>query len=136
MYSNILNRLRTKEEALRLEEEVDLLLEALYETKEGAFEEALTRSVRTWVSEEIKVSLGKNGVNKTEFLKGLKEVLTKLKSLKLTLAFEPVEDTLDKIHNWVVREIGEGIILEITFNPNILAGAIIIFEGEYRDFSF
>lgn len=136
MYSNILNKVRTKEEALRLEEEVDLLLKKIYETKEGAFEEALEKSVRSWVSEEIKMAFAENQIEKEGFLKGVKEALNKLKILKLTLAFEPVEETLDKIHSWVLREIGEGVVIEIAFNPNILAGAIIIYEGKYKDYSF
>ena len=136
MYSDILSRIRTKEEALRLDQEVDMLLEKIYETKEGAFEEALTCKVRTWVSEEIRTSLAKGAVDKLHYLRELKEAISRLKTLKLTLAFEPVEDTLNKIHSWVRREVGEGIILDITFNRNILAGAIIIFGGEYRNCSF
>lgn len=135
MYSEILSRLRTKEEARYLEGELDLLLEKIYSTKEGEFEQALKMNVRSWVSELIRAALSKEGVDKEEFLKGLKAELAKLKVVALTIAFDPTEASIDRFHHWVRRNLGEGIVLEINVKPVILGGAIVVFQGEYRDLS-
>lgn len=135
MYSEILANIRTKDEALQLEREVDILLERLYDARTGAFEETLERDVRAWVAQAVKTAFGKPDTNKDEYLKGLKKELEKLAELKLTLAFEPTGKTLDKIHNWVTNNVGGGVVLEITVNPTILAGAILAYKGKYGDYS-
>lgn len=135
MYSEILARLRTKEEALQLEHEVDLLIESLYKTGGGSFDEALQKHIRGGVANAIKTSLEREKIPKDEFFDGLKNELKKLRVLKLALAFEPSDATIDKIHNWVNNNIGAGVILEFTSSPSILAGAVVIYKGEYRDYS-
>ena len=97
MFSKILTKVRTKEEALQLEHEVDLLLESLYKADGGSYELALQKNVRGWVANAIKATLEKEMLEKDEFLKGLKEKIKKLKVLKLTLAFDAPDATIDKI---------------------------------------
>lgn len=135
MYSEILSRLRTKEEARYLESELDLLLEKIYSAQEGVFEEALKKNVRSWVSQLIRTALSREEVDKEEFLKGLKVALAKLKVLGLTIAFDPAEAALDRFHHWVRRHLGEGVVLEMNVNPVVLGGAIVVYQGEYRDLS-
>lgn len=135
MYLELLSHIRTKEDAWQLEEEVDLLLEHLYKGAVGDFDLALKNDVRAWVSEFLTKAFASPENNKDEYLRGLKEAIGTLRELKLTLAFEPTQNSIEKIHDWVRKNVGEGIILDITFNPTIFAGAIVIFEGEYRDFS-
>lgn len=135
MYTEILSHIRTKSEAWQLEEEVDLLLENLYKGKVGEYELTLKNDVRVWVSDLLLSAFANPDIKKDEFLRGLKVAIAKLRELKLTLAFEPTQNSIEKIHDWVRKNVGEGIILDITFNPTIFAGAIVIFEGKYRDLS-
>jgi len=135
MYSEILSHIRTKSEAWQLEDEVDLLLDHLYKGKAGDFELALKNDLRAWVSELLLSAFANPDVKKDEYLRGLKEAIAKLRELKLTLAFEPTQNSIEKIHDWVRRNVGEGIILDVTLNPTIFAGAIVTFEGRYRDLS-
>lgn len=135
MYSEILSHIRTKSEAWQLEDEADLLLEHLYKGKAGEFDLALKKDLRAWVSELLARVFANPDIKKDEYLRGLKEAIANLRELKLTLAFEPTQNSVEKIHEWVVKNVGVGIILDITFNPTIFAGAIVIFEGEYRDLS-
>ncbi len=135
MYSEILSKVRTKSEAQYLGDEIDLLLEKIYSTREGGYEEAMKGQVRAWVSELIRAEMEKESIGAEEYLRGLKERLTKLKTIKLTLAFEPSEVGLDKIHEWIRRNVGEGIVFDISINPTLLGGAVIVSGGEYRDYS-
>lgn len=135
MFSEILSHIRTKDEAKILSNEIDLLMDALYKEGGAGFESTLHAKVRSWVSEEMQKDWGDEEPDKEGYLKKLKEELYSLKPVKLTLAFEPTDASLDKFFGYVRQNIGEGIILEINYDPSILAGAQVAFEGEYRDFS-
>ena len=135
MYSEILSHIRTSDEVKILFDEIDILLDALYKEAGQGFESTLRTYVRDWVSGEMKKAWSGNVLDKEEYLKKLKSALENLKSIKLTLAFEPTDASLDKFYGYVRQNIGEGIILEINYEPTIIAGALIAYEGEYRDFS-
>lgn len=135
MYSEILSRVRTKREAEILAEEIAKLIESLYKTREGTYEAVLGASVRAWVASELKTLFAKEGLNKEETLRDLKDRLEKVKVLKLELAFEPTQDAISKIHEWAKANVDENILLDLGYNPAILAGTIITFKGKYGDYS-
>lgn len=135
MYSEILSKVRTKREAVRLEEEVDLLSASLYKTGKGEYESVLKESVRSWVAEEIKGELERESISKADYLKGLKKRLSEIKTLRLTLAQEPTEGGLNMVQSWIRSNLGEGIISDINFNPRLIAGAVVIYNGKYTDLS-
>lgn len=135
MYSEILDKVRTKQEAVYLKGEIDLLLKAIYQSKETNFQEVLDKNVRSWVSELLRKGIEKSAINNEPYLKGLKRELSDLKSLNLTIAFEPTEKNLHRLHNWVLDNLGKGIVLEIIVNANILGGSIISYQGKFFDSS-
>ena len=63
------------------------------------------------------------------------EIIEKLKVIKIVLAFDPSTKTIANIHNFITDLLGIGYILEIEVFQEILAGAIVIFNGKYIDFS-
>jgi F0F1-type ATP synthase delta subunit len=70
-----------------------------------------------------------------DFLEKLKNWLKELPVLKLEIAFLPSEKTIEKISQWLKKEIGKKIILDIYFNPKIVGGAILEYEGKFANFS-
>lgn len=134
MYSAVLRHVRTKEDAISLANEIDLLIEALY-GQDGKFEEILGSSVKNWFAGEIKQVFQDVSIDKAKYLKDLKVKLSSLKELKLTVALEPTETGLDRIHSWIIENIGEEVVLDISKNPAILGGAVVIYKGNYRNYS-
>lgn len=65
----------------------------------------------------------------------LEKKLQSLPEIKLEIAFSPGDDFLNKISQWLEKELGQKIILDITCNPKIVAGAIIEYRGNFRNFS-
>jgi F0F1-type ATP synthase delta subunit len=70
-----------------------------------------------------------------DFLEKLKDWLKKLPILKLEIAFLPSEKTIEKISQWLKKEVGKKIILDVYFNPKIVGGAILEYEGKFANFS-
>ena len=65
----------------------------------------------------------------------LNEQLKKFKPIKLTIAFEPSYESIENIYNWVLEALDNSYILDIEVNESILGGAIVVFNGQYRDSS-
>jgi len=65
----------------------------------------------------------------------LEKKLRSLPEIKLEIAFSPNNDFLNRISQWLEKELGQKIILDITVNPKVTAGAIIEYQGNWRDFS-
>jgi hypothetical protein len=70
-----------------------------------------------------------------QFLTDLQKDIAGLPVLSLTLAFEPKDKTLKALSEWFVLNIKRQIILEITVDPQQIAGASISFNGKDVDFS-
>lgn len=70
------------------------------------------------------------------FFRGAIEYAEKIPSVKLSLAFLPSLDFLKKISNWLVDELGKKVVVDISVDDKIIAGATIEYDGEYRDYSF
>jgi len=143
MYSNILSEIKTKEEANTLSEEIDLLRSSLYEgndqSKSGgnaeSFSQTLSSNIRKNISKAISEDLKQSTVSLEQFLDDLQKTIENLPVLTLTLAFEPTGETAIKITNWTSNNLGDKVIIDFDFDKRIVGGAIISYQGQYRDFS-
>ena len=99
--------------------------------------EELLKRIRT--KEELIFFLEEIAGQKLEMeKKEISELEKKLRSLpemKLEIAFSPNNDFIDKISRWLEKELDRKVILNITVNPKLVAGAIIEYQGNWRDFS-
>ena len=62
-----------------------------------------------------------------------KEEIKNLKIAKITLAIDPSEDTISLISDWINKNLGDGIILDLSKDESILGGVIISIDGVYKD---
>lgn len=131
----LFQRIRTTEEKDELLREVELMLNSLFEEKGRGFESCLKNKIRFWVSEIVVSETGKDMASIEKYLTGLKSALENFGTLKLTLAFEPSDVSIDKFAEFVKRNIGEGIVIDLEYDSRILGGALITYKGEYRDLS-
>ena len=97
----------------------------------------LSKTIRT--KEELiffleEIAKRKSGPEKEEISK-LEKELRALPEMKLDIAFFPTDNFLNRISQWLQKEIGQKVILDITVNPKVVAGAIIEYQGNWRDFS-
>lgn len=134
IYSDILNSVKTIQEAQDLSYEIDTLLESVFKTQQQSFDSSIkTISIKTATKiREVFLKANLNFVDKEmvkDFLVSLKKLLTRFKIIKLTIAFEPSYEVIENIYDWVLNNLGNGYILDVDTNKDILGGAIIVFNG-------
>jgi len=90
-----------------------------------------TKEELTFFLEEIeREKLEKEGVTSE-----LEKKLQSLPEMRLEIAFFPKDDFITKISQWLEKEFGQKIILDFIINPKVIGGAIIEYQGHWRDFS-
>lgn len=132
IYSDIVSTIKTKEDMDLFRNEVQILLDAVY--KENKFEEVLKGSVREQTALLVSSKLSLK-TPKEKFLKGLKDVLSNVVELKISLSFAPTHELVERIHTWFLENIKDDIVLDIKVDKKMLAGIRISYKGEYRDYS-
>lgn len=67
------------------------------------------------------------------FFTKVQDYINKLPVLSLTIAFEPKEKTLQALSEWFVMNLKQQMLLEITVDQNVIAGATINYKGKFTD---
>ena len=130
IYFDLITSLRTTQEVAGFASEIDTFM--LENTLDSISEDSAKKIMRTFSKNNLDIN-NKNIV--VSFFKTLKELLKKLKVIKLVLPFHPTRKTIENIHNFVKNIVGIGYILDIEISEDVLGGAVIIFNGKYYDFT-
>jgi len=69
------------------------------------------------------------------FLEQLQEQIKALPVLPLSLAFEPTEQTFKTLADWFELNLKRQLILDVTVDKRLIAGAAITFSGKFFDYS-
>ena len=136
MYDQILTRITTADEKDKLTEEINLLLQSLYENKGFGFDSVLRNKIRAWVSAYFQEEFAKEGLDKENYLKNLKEKINNLREVDLVLAYEPSSEMLNTLSGYLREATQENVVLNLNFDPHLIGGVQIIFDGQFRDYSF
>lgn len=139
IYSDILKSLKTVKETEEFSSKIDVLLNSLFKTQAKPLEELLKKLLDLKTGEIVKQAMSVKNINPSDhaaieaLLNDIKKEIQKLRVLKLYLAFDPTTEIIDNIFEWVLKNIGNGIILDIEKDESIIGGAIVVFEGRYKD---
>jgi len=140
MFEDLAKKIKTKEELIFYLEELSRAQQAVF--KQGGV--LLSEKLKGKISEELKNffermekkgMLSKNPEQQYSFLEKIKKYLLSLSEVKLEIAFSPSNDFLKEISLWFKEELGQKVILDLTVNPKIVGGAIIEYQGNWRDYS-
>lgn len=113
-----------KSEANALLEEIETLLSSYHGLKSKSLKYALQNRVRKSTAEMFK------DMSEKELL-GFKEKIESLPVFDLTVAFEPTASQLKTIGDLL-----PDCILDLKTDHKIVAGAVVSFNGKYKDYSF
>jgi hypothetical protein len=135
MNYSILSAIRTKEDRDYLLSEVQLLVDSLYKTQPSSFEKILETQIRLEIAELMRKDLSMPGIDRRSYLEDLQVKLKALKIFKIALPFEPSYQGIDRISEWVRKNIDTNAILDISLDRALIAGPAISYGGRYRDLS-
>ena len=140
IYFDLITSLKTTREVDDLSSEIDTIASAFFRSEEVSLEKALI-SISEDLAKKITEIFEKFNLDMTDkelvrdFLDTLKNLIKKFKVIKLTLAFDPTRKTIENIHESVSENIGIGYILDVEIDESVLAGAVVMFNGKYKDFT-
>lgn len=130
------------EEFIKTSQEKKEFLQCIYALKNSLFKKdeftkTLIDKTPAKYSDYITRALnGKSDRGSVEsLLDQLENKLKKLKEIDLTIAFTPSKSSIEKIYSWVSRNLGVNIVINLNIDPELLAGAIINFNGIYKELS-
>lgn len=78
---------------------------------------------------------GFNKDNLSLTFENLQTQISNLETLTLYLNFEPDESTLTQLGEMVRKTFGRTIMMDIKYDPNLIAGAALVWRGLYKDYS-
>jgi F0F1-type ATP synthase delta subunit len=68
------------------------------------------------------------------FIDGLVSFLKNVRKVEMTLAFHPTRSQVTRVVSWIRSQLKlEAVVIEIKYDPKLIGGAILIWNGEYRD---
>jgi len=135
MQSEIFSKIITVEDIDKVSDELDILLASLYKEKGRGLESALKYNVRAWFSEMLKNEITNNNIGVEKYLRQMKKELAQYTEVTLILAYEPSLSSMERFQSVLKSYIGKNVALDISYMPNLLAGAVIIYKGRYIDLS-
>lgn len=133
-------KIKTKEELTFYLEEIAQVQQVVFKNKRVP----LSKKVEGKVSGELKNFLeglekeeviSKNPEQQSSFLEKLKKYLQSFPEIKLEIAFLPSDEFLTRINQWLEEKLGQKVILNLITNPQIVGGAVIEYQGNWRNFS-
>ena len=133
------NKIRTKNDLLFYLEEIDLTMELILSDSERSLSEKLAgRNVGDLTDMLLRRGEGQTLDDLDQqvfFLQLLKKYISALPQIRIEIAFRPEEATLDKISDWLKKELKEKTIIDLVINPNHVGGAVIEYKGKWKNFS-
>jgi len=131
--------IKTRQEKDTLENYLAELKETLFKPK-GSFNHKLkslplpySKLIRASLDHDKIISANPSGVKIT--LDKLTNQLRSMQEINLTIAFVPSQTTLERIYLWVKQNLGDNYLLNLSVDPEILGGAVIIYKGFYSNYS-
>ncbi len=131
----LLENIHTKEDLDILISEIGRLMASLYKTEKTfdmILESGISSSTASFIERNLK---NKNKEELVAQLTELAKLLKQVKTIHLTFGFEPTSEAIANIHKWLLTNMKNSYVLEINYDPKILGGIIIEYEGRFGDYS-
>lgn len=129
-YGALFAKVLTRSDLIQLENEIDTMSTNIY--KDNSVVES---QVRDWVRNFFDQMLANNQEEKQKLLEKIKLEMSKFETVELTLAYEPTRKNLVDIHAALTGIFNYHFLLDVKYDPALIAGCQIISRGEFKDLS-
>ncbi len=139
-FENIIKKILTKEDLVFFLEEINLTKGLIFKD----IKTPLSKKLKGKVSEDFEnylQELEKKGLasqspsQQLEFFEKIKKTVQELPQIKLEIAFQPSNNFLLKVKEWLKEATGQEMILDVTQNPELVGGVTVEYRGKYINLS-
>ena len=139
-YSLFLKDVFLTENLKELIRQIDIVLDTIYVDDKRTLMEKLTGKLPQDILDIIaglfaKKILSGNPKDVEEYFVSLNSYLSKIPRIILTIAFKPNVEFLKTLSFWFEKNLGKKVVCDIVVRKEIIAGALIEYNGKYKDFS-
>lgn len=141
LLNEFIEEILTKEDLMFFIEEINSIEKLIFEKPNISISEKLKESManKNFVEkikklEERKIISKDPEENKILFEK-LKKDIKNLPQIKIIINFQPRKIFINKVSNWLTKKVGQKLILDFIFNPDVVGGAIIEYQGKQLNLS-
>ena len=140
LLDNILETVRTKSEAELLRTEITHLEERIYHSDISDFEEGVKAHIPERIAglirkEKEEEALLDDRASLKMSLEEIQHALDLLPVLRLDIAFDPSEKVVEAISDWVRKEVGGDVLLDIGYDRTLGGGARVMYKGKYKEWT-
>jgi len=140
IFKDFAKKIVTKEDLLFLQEEINLVQESIFKNINIPLSERVKKKISEDFRKELeklekKKIISKNPEDNRIFFENFKKHLQNLPQIKIVIAFQPKKEFINKISLWLKKEINQKVILDLTFNSEIVGGALIEYQGRQINLS-
>lgn len=120
----------------QLKHRVSILKSFLEQQFFGAGKQDLSQIDTAWINSLPQTFLQNfNKDNLSAAFEELQKQITKLQTLTLYLTFDPDTQSIQQMGEFARRTFSPLIMLDIKYDPNLIAGAALVWKGVYKDYS-
>ncbi len=137
---NLTQLVRTKADADAFFWQLDELVNSIYSQKMDL--DSYLKTIMSYEKkEQFEQLMSANAINKTNstdmqnFITSLKETISALPLIELSLPIQPTENMLDMMAEWFRKNYQRSVLFKIEVDPTLIAGAIIGSGGLARDYT-
>lgn len=138
--SYLLALIKTKAYADETIEKIDELKESLY-NKRVDLDKKMSELFSFELKEKIKAYSWQEQVNLNDpesfgkFLSNLRNHVKNMPVITIKIAFTPDEEIVKEVSAWFIENFGKNVLIDMSYNKNIIAGSIVSFNETEKDFS-
>ncbi|GEM_PF-1871787 len=133
--------LKTKNDANDFIYLLEKLSADLFKKNGKSFDKLLSQDLSYEVGKTLKSvaeGTGESMRNKQHvelFFSHLKDITSSLPVIHVIVAVEPTEKVVSLIHNWIYNNFKKLMLLDITYDPELIGGCVVSFNGKANDYS-
>ncbi len=138
--SYFLSLIKTKSYADEVVDHMDELKDSLY-NKRIDLDKKMSQLFSFEMKEKIMAYSWQEQINLNDpesfgkFLLELRSYVKNMPVVKISIAFEPTDEMVKDISGWFIENYGKNVLVDLCFDKDLIAGAVIEFNQEIKDFS-
>lgn len=132
---NINEKIYTLDQANKILEQLETAEKLVFQKATNVALEKSLSSLKELVELPSKVNKDQRPEDLAKYLHEIRDYLRGLTVCKLTVAFEASPTFLKKVANFIETAAKKKVLLDVSENEKIIAGAVLEISGEYRDYS-